>query len=287
MCSPLIKAWNYALDELSNIKVPGLPDFEEDRQIVFVRSEARYIATESCLQGSCKPDIVLVRWKAYMATREKQEAPFTDSHLSDVCCESGLDQPELDWRNLLSMVEVKRGGNTPEEMNEGFPDAMYTSGFEDVSAEPMAVEPLTPFPPTQPDAAREQRNTRSRQSFSPSALFASSLISVPIPMSARDEEFTPSIDGRRIMEKRRRMVYESDDDSRKRLKTGSDAESTPVSETKCGDPTDARVKQSLRVQSAMCAAHIISPSSSFKATNTINILLVGTWAGSSRGASTR
>ena len=72
-------------------------------------------------------------------------------------------------------------------------------------------------------------------------------------------------------------MWKGDDGSRKRLKTGSDTESEPVSGTKRGDPTSARVKQSLRVQSAICASHIIS--SSFDVTHAINIFLVGAWVG--------
>lgn len=154
MHSLLIKAWNYALDQLSKIKVPGLPDFEEDRQIVFVRSDGRCIATEACLQGPYKPDIVLVKWSTFKAMQKKQE-PYSISYLSDVCCKSGCDQPKFNWRNLLSMVEVERGCRTPGGVNERFPKITFTSGFEDLRAEATTAEPLTPSPPAQPDGARE------------------------------------------------------------------------------------------------------------------------------------
>ncbi|KAF9643780.1 hypothetical protein BDM02DRAFT_1319862 [Thelephora ganbajun] len=61
MYSPLAKAFNYALDRLSRFQVLGLPKFQEDRQIVLIRSNAKYIESESHLQGSYKPDVVLVK----------------------------------------------------------------------------------------------------------------------------------------------------------------------------------------------------------------------------------
>ena len=62
MYPPLVKAFNYALDKLSEIVVPGLPPFQESRQIVFLRTDPAHIASETYLQGSYKPDIVLLKW---------------------------------------------------------------------------------------------------------------------------------------------------------------------------------------------------------------------------------
>lgn len=108
MYSSLIEAWNCALDQLSKIKVPGLPDFEEDRQIVFSRNDTRCIATESCLQDLYEPDIVVVQWKGFKATQTKQEAPYPFSYVLDTCCKSGFDQLKFNRRNLLSLVEVSK-----------------------------------------------------------------------------------------------------------------------------------------------------------------------------------
>ena len=58
--SVLIKAFNYALDRLSGITVSGLPEFQEERQIVFARSDPKRIETESYLQSSYEPDTILV-----------------------------------------------------------------------------------------------------------------------------------------------------------------------------------------------------------------------------------
>jgi G:T-mismatch repair DNA endonuclease (very short patch repair protein) len=65
MYLPLVKTFNYALDWLSGFDVPGLPEFQEKRQIVFACSSMRCIKSESYLQGSYKPDIILVRWDTF------------------------------------------------------------------------------------------------------------------------------------------------------------------------------------------------------------------------------
>ena len=70
MYSPLIKALKFALGQLSKMKVLGLPEFKEERQIVFARSDARCIESESYLQGLYKPDIVLVHWEAFKSVQD-------------------------------------------------------------------------------------------------------------------------------------------------------------------------------------------------------------------------
>ena len=109
MYSPSIKAWNYALDQLSKVKVSGLPDFREEHQIVPICSEARCIAAGSYLQGLYKPDVILVQWKGFNAMQKQQKAPYLGSHLSNFCCQTGCYQPKFNWQNLLSTVEVKLG----------------------------------------------------------------------------------------------------------------------------------------------------------------------------------
>ena len=71
------------------------------------------------------------------------------------------------------------------------------------------------------------------------------------------------------------MMYESDGNSRKRLKAGDDTALKSISETQYEDWPGARVKQAPRVQSAIYATHILS--SSFDVAHTINVTLVGTW----------
>ena len=120
MYSPLVKAWNYALDRLSKIKIPGLPDFNEERQIVFARSDARWIEPDSYFQGLYKPDIVLVRWETLKETLRERKVPYPMSYLSGMCCKSDSGQPKLNWRKVLSTVEVKRGSGMSEGANEGY-----------------------------------------------------------------------------------------------------------------------------------------------------------------------
>jgi hypothetical protein len=91
--SVLIKAFNYALDRLSAITVSGLPEFQGERQIVFARSDPKRIETESYLQGSYKPDIILVKWRRFKKIHERNHVPCSSSYESDICCKSGCDQP--------------------------------------------------------------------------------------------------------------------------------------------------------------------------------------------------
>ena len=169
MYSPLIKALNHSLDQLSKLKVPGLPKFNKDRHIVFARSDARCIASESYLQGSYKPDIVLLRWGTFKKMQGQPQALFPISYVSDICCKSGCEQPKLNWRNLLSTVEVKLGSKA-EKAGKLFLGRTYASDFEDLSAEPTAAEPPTSRPPAQPTLVREGYPARSRTSISPSTL---------------------------------------------------------------------------------------------------------------------
>ena len=110
----------------------------------------------------------------------------------------------------------------------------------------------------------------------PQLLSGPSPISVPTRVSARNKESTQSVAGWKSTEKRHRMIYESDGNSRKRAKTSGDTALEPISETMREYQPSAQVKQAPRVQSAIYAAHILS--SSFNITHTINITLVGTWA---------
>jgi len=107
MYDPLIKAFNYALDRLSKVSVGGLPKFKEERQIVFARSDTKCIGTETYLQGSYNPDIILIKWSKFKT--ECGYEPYSESYRSEICCKSWRNKPPLSWRNILSTVEVKRG----------------------------------------------------------------------------------------------------------------------------------------------------------------------------------
>jgi hypothetical protein len=181
MYSPLIKAFNYALDRMSGFEVPGLPEFQEKRQIVFARSATRCIESESYLQGSYKPDIILVKWNTFKRVHERAGAAYSESYESDICCESGCDQPRLSWRNLLSTLEVKRGGpggagNSGKKPSKGkakekLVGSTYTEDFGDLKGD---LEPARPPKPPQSAPLKmvdEENPTRPRMSISPSSFF--------------------------------------------------------------------------------------------------------------------
>jgi hypothetical protein len=106
MYLPFVKAFNYALDRLSGFDVPGLPEFQEKRQIVFARSSTRCIKSESYLQGSYKLDIILVKWDTFKRAHECNDAIYSKSYKSNICSESDCDQPSLSWRNILSTLST-------------------------------------------------------------------------------------------------------------------------------------------------------------------------------------
>ena len=170
MYSPLIKASNYALDRLSGLKVPGLPDFQEDCQIAFARSDAKCINSESYLQGSYKPDIVLVKWNLFKGVHQRAGAAYSESYELDMCCESGCEQPALSWRNLLSTVEVKRGGpgdagNVGKTQSKGKAKkksvkSEYTGDFGDLLGDLEAARPSEPPKPAPLKMVDEENSTR-------------------------------------------------------------------------------------------------------------------------------
>jgi len=181
MYSPLIKASNYVLDRLSGLKVPGLPDFQEDRQIAFARSDAKCIESGSYLQGSYKPDIVLVKWNLFKRAHQRAGAAYSESYESNVCCESGCEQPTLSWRNLLSTVEVKRGGpgdagNNGRTLSKGKAKkktvkSEYTGDFLGLQGDLEAARLSEPQKPAPLKMVDEGNTTRPRTSIAPLSVF--------------------------------------------------------------------------------------------------------------------
>jgi len=172
MYSPLIKAFNYALDRLSKFEVPGLPRFQKQRQIVFARSDPKCIESESYLQGSYKPDIVLVKWDVFKRAHRRPRAVYSDSYESRTCCESACDQPSLSWRNLLSTLEVKRGGSrgagpSGNKQSKGKEKAksvklMYTGKFGELQRDLEAAGPSAGSSrPSLPSMVAEEYSTRT------------------------------------------------------------------------------------------------------------------------------
>ena len=148
MYDPLINAFNYALDRLSELKVPGLPKFQETRRILFARSDAKCIKSESYLQGSYKPDIVLLKWDA-----------LKSAYQSD----SESRQPDLRWYNVLSTVEVKRGkSGNKGKAKEKSTKSTDTNGFWDLRGDSEAPRPSTLPQSVPPKMVNEEYPTRPR-----------------------------------------------------------------------------------------------------------------------------
>ena len=170
MYSPFIRAFNYTLDRLSGLKVPGLPDFQENRQIAFARSDEKCIESESYLQGSYKPDIVLVKWNMFTRVHQRAGAVYSESYETDICCESGCEQPTLSWRNLLSTVEVKRGGpGGAGNIGRGLPGvkpkkksakSVYNGDFGNLRGDLEAARPSEPPKPAPLKMVNEGNSTR-------------------------------------------------------------------------------------------------------------------------------
>jgi len=64
-------------------------DTQEKRRIVFARSDAKCIDSESYLQGSYKPDIILVKWDVFKRAHQCPRAAYSESYESHICCKSG------------------------------------------------------------------------------------------------------------------------------------------------------------------------------------------------------
>ena len=162
MYSPLIKAFNYALDKLAKFDGPGLPAFQETRQIVFACSAAKCIESESYLQGSFKPDIILVKWDTFERAHQYTGIGYSQSYESDICCDSGCDHPRLSWRNLLSTLEVKRGtGGKGLSRGGNFVKLMYDGDFSELKGDREMVRSSQHSQSMSPKAVGEINSTRS------------------------------------------------------------------------------------------------------------------------------
>ena len=175
MYNPLIKAFNYALDRLSKFDVPGLPEFQDEPKIVFARSDTKCIGSEHYLQGSYKPDIVLVKWKTFESTYGHKNSTYAESYKCDTCCESNQKEPALSWRNILSTIEVKRdgsggagkGGNqrSKGKAREKSVKSVYTADFWDLEGDLGAVGSSKLQQPAPLKMVDEEFTTRSRMSI--------------------------------------------------------------------------------------------------------------------------
>ena len=177
MYLPLVKAFNYALDRLSSFKAPGLPKFREEGRIVFACSATTCIRSESYLQGSYKPDIVLVKWNTFKRAHECPNATYSQSYESNICHESGCNQPTLGWRNLLSTLEVKHSrfrntaafgiGPSKGKAKRKLVQPTYSREFGNPVGPEGVPAPGAPQP-MPPKMVREESQTRARKFAAPS-----------------------------------------------------------------------------------------------------------------------
>jgi len=137
MYDPLVEAFNYALDWLSKVDVGGLPKFKKERQIVFARSDTKCIGTETYLQGSCKPDIILIKWSKFKTGYGSEHYLYSESYRSEICCEFRRSKHPLSWYNILSTVEVKRGDSKGKAKARSV-NSKYDAGFMDLRGDEAA-----------------------------------------------------------------------------------------------------------------------------------------------------
>ena len=94
--------------------MPGLLPSERSRQIVFLRTDPKHIASKTYLQGSYRPDIVLLRWDFSKTYFEYPKAPYPESHESGLRCESGFKKPHLSCKDVLSTLDPEYAGDFGE-----------------------------------------------------------------------------------------------------------------------------------------------------------------------------
>ena len=83
MYKPFVLACNYALDELSRIDVKGLPQFEPERQIIFVHTSRQTMEPTIYSQAPrAKPDIVLFQWDFFAGLLSDANESFAGSPYS-------------------------------------------------------------------------------------------------------------------------------------------------------------------------------------------------------------
>ena len=165
----LIKAFNCALDRLSRVNIDGLPEFKKERQIVFARSDTECIRTETYLQGSYEPDIILIKWSKFKTEYGYKDHSYLESYISDICCKPGRDVPPLNWRNILSTVEVKRGDSEGKAKARSV-KLPYNGGFRNLRGE--AVE-SSKLPQSAPQKTMVDEGYQTHRCVSIAPLFSS------------------------------------------------------------------------------------------------------------------
>jgi len=283
MYDPLIVAFNYALDRLSKVDVTGLPEFKEERQIVFARSDTKCIGTETYLQGSYKPDIILIKWSKFKTKYGYEGRPYSESYSLGICCESGRGKPPLGWFNILSTVEVKRGDSGGAGSEGGVKarsvKSKYAGGFTNLQGDEVlgSSKPQQSAPQKMVD---EEHSTHRCMSITP-FFFTFSPCSVGTRTGTRSQGLPPSTSDRPVSsQKRRRELQETTETVPKRARSDGVTKPGGTSESgvKPGEPEAEKPakpqKQAPKIQSAIYASQKMS--SSFDISHTINFTLVGT-----------
>jgi hypothetical protein len=109
MYEPFVRAFNYALDEISKINVAGLPKYSEEKQIVFVSHHDRVVHSAHHQRDSrARPDIVILQWNAFKEKMQLPTSPYSDTYDGDICVSKS--ELSLVWRDVRSTVEMKITG---------------------------------------------------------------------------------------------------------------------------------------------------------------------------------
>lgn len=83
MYNPFVRACNYALDKHSDFRIEGLPQFSEDKRIVFIRSHDRPVRSQHHVRvGRVKPDTALLPWGYF---NESSQFPYFASYEEGSC----------------------------------------------------------------------------------------------------------------------------------------------------------------------------------------------------------
>ena len=132
MYNPFVVACNYALDELSHVEVPGLPEFSDEKQIVFVRNHDRSVRSHHHnRECRVRPDIVLLRWKALKELSRTPSPSYSVTHEGDICTsDSNL---RLFWNHVRSTVEVKFGTFHKRDRNHNEWAIPFVKEFEAIN----------------------------------------------------------------------------------------------------------------------------------------------------------
>ena len=105
MYLPFAEALNYALEDLSNIRVDGLPGFKA--HIVFMPCDKPVLSDREMPGSSFKPDLVVMPLECARETHrlEGVDRPKVSEFLTKI---TGGSSPVIRWKMVLSAVEMKR-----------------------------------------------------------------------------------------------------------------------------------------------------------------------------------